>query len=110
MDRRLWNDGVLVGVSMIENILAHHVGNSRPGSVGRRVSHAVMLAWIAILMAPAVNAAEPARDNPAQAANAGGNVAGLNHQPASLAAVPAVYYAPSGAAAEEVGILFLRSD
>src|SRR5438093_421915 len=45
---------------MIENTLARYVGSSRPGSIGRRVSGAVLLAWIAVLMAPAVSAAVPA--------------------------------------------------
>ena len=92
---------MLVGDFMIENTLARYVGSCRPGSIGRRVSGAVLLAWIAVLMAPAVNAAEPARDNVADR---------LNHQQTAVAAVPAVHYAQPGAVAEEVGILFLRSD
>jgi hypothetical protein len=84
--------------------ISARVGNSRGGLIGRQASGAVLLAWIAILMAPAANAAEPAREVGAQS-----NVADrLNHQQA--AAAPATYLPRPGAAAEDLGILFLRSD
>src|SRR5438094_6897035 len=91
------------GILMIGKISAR-VGNSRRGSIGRQASGAVLLAWIAILMVPAANAAEPARE-----VGAPGDVADrLNHQQA--AAAPAAYLPRPGAAAEDLGILFLRSD
>jgi hypothetical protein len=91
---------------MIGKVSAYGVGHSRPGSIGRRASGAVLLAWIAIFMAPAVNASEPARE-----AKAGVDAADrLNHGQLALAAAPAAHPSPAGAAAEDVGILFLRSD
>jgi len=91
---------------MTGKVSAHGVGHSRPGPIGRRASGAILLAWIAILMAPAVNASEPARE-----AKAGVDVADrLNHRQLALAATPAAHLPPAGAAAEDVGILFLRSD
>jgi hypothetical protein len=84
--------------------IAARVGNSRRGWTGRQASGAVLLAWIAVSMAPAANAAEAARE-----VGARGNVADrLNHQ--QVAAAPAAYLPRSGAAAEDLGILFLRSD
>ena len=82
-----------------------NAGNSRRGSIGRQASGAVLLAWIAIFMAPLANAAEPAREVGAQ-----GDVANrLNHQQA--AAAPAAPLPRAGApVAEDLGILFLRSD
>jgi hypothetical protein len=86
---------------MSGKISVHDVGHSRPGSIGRRASGAVLLAWIAIFMTPAVNAGEPARDGVGDR---------LNHRQLALAATPAAHLPPAGAAAEDVGILFLRSD
>jgi hypothetical protein len=81
-------------------------GNSRRGSIGVHASGAVLLAWIAIFMAPPGNAAEPAREVGAQ-----GHVADLlNHHQAASAAAPMAPLPRSGPAAEDVGILFLRSD
>jgi hypothetical protein len=72
--------------------------------IGRQAGGAVLLAWIAIFMAPPASAAEPAREVGAQ-----NDIADrLNHQQA--AAAPAAYLPRYGAAAEDVGILFLRSD
>jgi hypothetical protein len=90
--------GVLWGILMTGKISAS-VGNSRLGLIGRRASGAVLLAWIAIFMAPAVNAAEPARE-----AGAKGDVADrLNHQQVAVAAVPTAHRSPFSAAAEELG-------
>jgi hypothetical protein len=91
-------------------VSVYDVGHCRPGSMARRLSFAVLVAWIAIFMMPAVNASEPARE-----AKAGADVADrLNHQQLALAAGPATRAAPAGtptgAAAEDVGILFLRGD
>lgn len=91
---------------MTGKISVHDVGHSRPGSIGGRASGAVLLAWIAIFMAPAVNASEPARE--AKVAVDAANR--LNHGQLALAAAPASHASPAGAAAEDVGILFLRSD
>ena len=91
---------------MTENTLAGGAGNFRRGSIGRRVSGAILLAWIAIFMAPSVNAAEPARDGGAKA-----DVADrLNHQQAALAAAPQAQPSRSSGVTEDVGVLFLRSD
>jgi len=46
--------------------ISGNAGNSRRGSIGRQASGAVLLAWIAIFMAPPANAAEPAREVGAQ--------------------------------------------
>jgi hypothetical protein len=86
---------------MTGKVSVYGVGHSRPGSIGRRASGAVLLAWIAIFMVPAVNASEPARDGVADS---------LNHRQLALAATPGAYSSPAAAAAEDVGILFLRSD
>src|SRR4029077_10648245 len=91
---------------MTENTFAGDTRNFRRGSIGRRVSGAVLVAWIAIFMAPSGNAAEPARNAGAKA-----DVADrLNHQQAALAAAPQAQPSRSSAVTEEVGVLFLRSD
>ncbi len=91
---------------MTGKVSVYDVGHSRPGSIGRRASGAVLVAWIAIFMTTAVNASEPAREP-----KAGADVADrLNHQQLALAAGPVAHPSPAAAAAEDVGILFLRSD
>ena len=90
---------------MTENTLAGGAGNFRRGSIGRRASGAVLLAWIAIFTAPSVDAAEPARDAGAKADAADR----LNHQQA-LAAAPQAQPSRSSGVTEDVGVLFLRSD
>jgi len=91
---------------MTGKVSIYDVGHSRPGSIGRRASGAVLVAWIAIFMTTAVNASEPAREP-----KAGADVADrLNHQQLALAAGPVAHPSPAAAAAEDVGILFLRSD
>jgi hypothetical protein len=91
---------------MTENTLAGGAGNFRRGSIGRRASGAVLLAWIAIFTAPSVDAAEPARDAGAKADAADR----LNHQQAALAATPQAQPSRSSGVTEDVGVLFLRSD
>src|SRR5258708_26211238 len=91
---------------MTGKVSVYDVGHSRPGSIGRRASGAVLVAWIAIFMTTAVNASEPARE-----AKAGADVADrLNNHQLALAAGPAAHTSPAASAAEDVGILFLRSD
>jgi len=86
---------------MTGKVSVYGVGHSRPGSIGRRASGAVLLAWIAIFMTTPANASETARDGVADS---------LNHRQLALAATPVAQSSPAAAAAEDVGILFLRSD
>src|ERR1700726_4576460 len=93
--------GLRRGISMTGKVSVYGVGHSRPGSIGRRASGAVLLAWIAIFMTTPANASETARDGVADS---------LNHRQLALAATPVAQSSPVAPAAEDVGILFLRSD
>ena len=84
-------------------------GSSRPGLLARTLTGAVLLAWLAIFAMPSASAEEPARPVVLQQAGAG-NVAPSNPGQASPAGGPPAVSQPSAIAADDVGILFLRSD
>jgi hypothetical protein len=84
-------------------------GSSWPGLLARTLTCAVLLAWLAVFAMPAASAEESAR--PAALQQAGdGNVAPSNPGQASPAGGAPAVSPPSAIAADDVGILFLRSD
>jgi hypothetical protein len=86
------------------------IGDRRPGSIGRRISCAALLATSMIFASSAGNASEPTRANSARATDGKNGIAARSdRQQVSLAAVRSDV--PTSAdTAEAVGILFLRSD
>src|SRR5689334_1290426 len=98
---------------MPRKISGNRAGRLPQQSLTRGVSSIAVLAWLAIVLAPAADA-QAIHQDPMQQASIGPDLTGrLNGAqpsgPAAAAAGPTANV-PAGVAAEEVGILFLRAD
>jgi hypothetical protein len=95
-------------------ISGNRAGRLPQQSLARGVSSIAVLAWLAVVMAPAADA-QAIHQDPMQQASIGPDLTGRLNQaqpsgPAAPAATGPTANVPAVAAAQEVGILFLRAD